>query len=331
MPEKIRVVSIDYDGCLSNKNYYYDPNSENDIIHHNQVLNNSLAEKAALFTKTICIIGSIRQSKKLDDEGIALQRYHPSIRIGSCFQVIKGFSEYHKATFDPFLLADIYGNLPDGESFRRATDPDYKDAHADCIGDDTKLTLLYAQMHKFANENPDKLITFEFYDDLVDITDELFRYFQSYPELIPFNVGLSINRYAGETITPMSTIQGIGIIDENYKQTVVEMTNIVAEFYSRLSDIYPLPHIMTTRLVKPWDLYLPIPLNIDLSNANTKDSSNLALLDDKATPKTDAQFQLERKNSPDATSNLTFFSQSPLLELKEASDATPLALSPSGT
>ncbi len=47
----------------------------------------------------------------------------------------------------------------------RAIDKNYKGGHSDWLFDETKATIIYAQMHKIANENPNEEIVFDFYDD----------------------------------------------------------------------------------------------------------------------------------------------------------------------
>lgn len=110
---------------------------------------------------------------------------------------------------DKFLLADVYGEetdcksswedrtpLADGTSFTRALDREYKGQHGDVLSDLYKLTIIYAQMHKVANENPGERIIFDFYDDQEDILIELQSFFEIYNDLIPIGMTLRLNQYA---------------------------------------------------------------------------------------------------------------------------------------
>lgn len=322
MPERIRVVSCDYDGCLCHYGYYYATGPAKDLVKQNRVFNETVQAHAASFTRTIFIIGSNRQSKGIDDAGQMMIRGTGS--SGSCFEVIKALSAYHQATFDPFLMADIYGHLPEGESFRRATDPDYKDPHAGCIVDASKLTLLYAQMHKLANENPDKHISFEFYDDKLEITEGLFAYFKSHPTLIPANLDLCIRIYAGVMVSSMPTIRGHGFIDSHYKETVIEMTKMAEEPRPPLIPEDALLPINGIRNVNPEKLTMPNPLSVDLSFMDTLQLATLELSDDDSTPKADVPFKLERQMSVEYVASTTLFGQRPPVKEDNPSDLVPL-------
>lgn len=312
MPKRIRVVSCDYDGCLCHHGYYYATGPAKDIVKLNRVFNETLQAHAASFARTIFIIGSNRQSKGIDDTGQMMLRGAGT--TGSCFEAIKTLSEYHKATFDPFLMADIYGNLPNGESFRRAIDPDYKDPHAGCIVDASKLTLLYAQIHKLANENPDKRISFEFYDDKLEITEGLFAYFKTHPTLIPANLDLCIRIYAGVMVSSMPTLRGQGFIDSHYKETVIEMTKMAEEPRPPSIPEDVLLPINGIRNVNPEKLTMPYPLSVDLSFMDTLQLATLELSDDDPTPKADVPFKLERQMSVEYVASTTLFGQRPFVK-----------------
>lgn len=222
----IRVTSFDFDGCLFNLNYIY--SEPKDVIAANRVFLDAIREASSDFTKRITFVGSNRQSLSIDIAN--------SFGKGSCFPAVKTVSDYLGTTLDPFLLADIYGDLPDGTSYQRARDNQegkYQGPHSEWLFDETKATILYAQMHKVAQENPEEDIIFDFYDDRgnrarapIDILEHLQTFFTKYPELIPSNVTLRLNHYAGGTVTPLATIKGQGFIDANYKQTVKDMATI---------------------------------------------------------------------------------------------------------
>ena len=65
------------------------------------------------------------------------------------------------------------------------------------VFDDSKFTLLYAQLHKFASENPDVDIDYDFYDDRKNIFQPLHTVFKNYPHLLPKNVTLKMHEYRG--------------------------------------------------------------------------------------------------------------------------------------
>lgn len=215
----LRVISLDFDGCLFHSGYIqqYAEKGTLDVIATNQPFLDSLKAQNSNYTQTIVMVGSNRQSKEID----VLNSYNK----GSCFPQIKKISDYLSASLDKFLLADVYGQLPSGTSFNKAQDDiEGVEQHASWVFDESKATLLYAQMHKLAHEHLDEHITFDFYDDREDILDGLHSFFN--PALIPQNITLRLHQYAGDK-APLSaekySILGEGICDKNYRQTVKDM------------------------------------------------------------------------------------------------------------
>ena len=317
MPEKIRIVSCDYDGCFCHFGYVYATGAAKDIVLQNRVFNEAFQGNAESYASTTFIIGSNRQSKGIDDAGKIA-----NAATGSCFESLKALSEHHKATFSPFLMADLYGDLPDGESFIRATDPSYQGANADCIVDTSKVILLYAQMHKFANENPDKYITFDFYDDRRDILQGLSIFFEVHPKLIPQNINLRLTGYNGATLFSIGTLRGHGFIDSNYKQTVIEMTKMAEEPRPVFIPAHVLMPVNGARNVYPEKLTKPIPLMVDLSYMDSIELSGSGSTAEGAEASSAVQvpFKLERQLSVTYTGDASFFGQSSALRREDESD-----------
>jgi len=229
----IRVLSFDFDGCIFNKDYINSCKGRasteiRDVIKYNEsFLKEIRAENDRLaYSSVISFIGSNRQSKYIDN----LNSIKGKKKVGSCFPAIQEISIYLSVKFDSFLLADIYGRyengnpLEDGTSYNRATDPYFKGKHADWEFDETKATILYAQIHRIALTNPQEEIVFDFYDDREDILSALHNFFNNHKELMPKNVTLHLNQYVNSTLShPFADIVGSGIIDANYRATVIEM------------------------------------------------------------------------------------------------------------
>lgn len=243
----IRVLSLDYDGCLSHKgtvpeaalkghyDYFEDPKYERgDIVGGNRELVKYLRDSSKHFDATKVFIGSNRQSCAMDREnGIN--------GSASCFSKIKEFALDIGATFDPLLMADIYSDQAPGSAIHAAQSlQDAGDryrqgvninAQPEWLADDKKLSVLMAQMHKVAAENSKDTITFEFFDDRSDILDSLKNYFEKYPTLIPSNVTLKLNRYDGPKtdesplITEVATIAGTGG-RRNYRTLIWDMAAV---------------------------------------------------------------------------------------------------------
>ncbi|TAL62640.1 MAG: hypothetical protein EPN84_06160, partial [Legionella sp.] len=250
----ISVFSLDFDGCLSNPSYLREGMT---ILEANAALIELL--KGIPGEKRV-FVGSNRQSLAMDLQN-ATKRVtrekitDPNSKIradsGSCFPVIEQISAEIGAEFDPFLLTDLYHNFPFGTALKQAVQCLDKDQYnyqshikgqnfPNWILDESKLTLLYAQIQKIANEKPEEHIDFNFFDDRKDILDALQQYFTDYPKLIPKNVTLILNRYAGPTdekgkvnkplITPYDPIPGEGEEpDANYLLTVKQMAAVTLE------------------------------------------------------------------------------------------------------
>ncbi|MFA6302873.1 MAG: hypothetical protein WC627_07045 [Legionella sp.] len=221
----IRVFSFDMDGCLFNKAYR--DSGRKSVIQPNQDLIRSLRKSNDNYTKSIVFLGSNRQSFYTDFHNKVKHRTH------SCFPVIRVIAHVLEAELDTFLLADIYGDLDDGVSFARALNQKNQDMqHAEYKFDHTKLSIIYAQVHKIANKYPNEDFHFDFYDDqglreYQDILEWLHGYFTLYPELLPTNCTLRLHHYIGDQPTQVAVITGVGLIDSNYKQTIKDMFNLV--------------------------------------------------------------------------------------------------------
>lgn len=234
----IRVLSFDFDGCLFNKNYIESKNKN--VIESNSAFLNKIKLENQGFSKVYTLVGSNRQSEAVDKVN--------AYRKGSCFPAIEQVNDYLGAIHDPFLLADVFGDLPAGISYVRARDEDYDGKHEDWLFDESKVTVLYAQMHKIAAENPHESIIFDFYDDRgngvkseEDILEKLHVFYNESKELMPSNLRLRLHHYAGELVTPIAEIKGTGFIDENYRETVKDLSQQAVNGYN--DGIYKAIHV----------------------------------------------------------------------------------------
>ena len=236
----IRGLSFDFDGSLSLE-------GERAILEANQEFLDSIKANNDLYAQTHVFIGSNRQSES-DDSGNGCRN-----KNGSCYPHIKAVSDYLEANFDPFLLADLYNNLPAGEAYQKACsllneshdyddDTFHKKEHLNWLHDESKLSILIAQIHKLASEHPDDEIEFYFFDDKKEILDGLSAFFSKEENLkfLPKNL---INFYLtpypkiksedGESYISYEPIKGTGEIDPNYRQTVknIAAASIESETY----------------------------------------------------------------------------------------------------
>lgn len=227
-----RVISLDFDGALFHEKYLL--SDDKDVIKYNMPFLSSLQQENKQFAKVIGMIGSNRQAFHHDRFNACVEIVEDGInygRRGSCFPAMQRICEYLKIDLDPFLMADLYGDLENGTSFYKALadTAGYENnsdqaQHAIWYFDESKATILYAQMHKIALENPDKKIYFDFYDDRIDILSGLYVFFSKNPGIIPANVNLNLHQYEdGVVLNNSCHIKGTGIIDSNYKNTVKTM------------------------------------------------------------------------------------------------------------
>ena len=231
----IRYLSFDFDGCLFPESYINAPHENfkkhlgDAVIYHNQKLLKQIRLENKDFSNAYAFIGSSRQSMGLDRKNAGSANAFK----GSCCSAIKIICDNLKINLDPFMLADIYGNLEGGESFERIMNELANDKwikgynekkHANCTVDEFKRTLLFAQLQKAAADqeelNPSEPIVFDFFDDRIDILSALNKYFEIYPHMIPKNVTLRLNHYKGNRVTPFNTIIGTGCIYKEYREIV---------------------------------------------------------------------------------------------------------------
>lgn len=241
---KIRILSFDMDGCIFNGDYIR--SQDKDVLKHNDAFFKKIALENKAFDTKYTFVGSNRQSLSIDLMNRPFK--------GSCFPAIKKISDFLGILLDKLLLADIYGDLPDGTSFDRAMDKDYKGDHSEWIFDETKATIIYAQIHKIAALHPNDEIILDFYDDKrQDILEKLNSFYSKYPDLIPLNVTLRLHHYAGGDVTLVNSIKGTGFIDSDYRQTVKDMAEEAVKFHGRRQ-------ISVTEVVDPKVLVHRTPL-----------------------------------------------------------------------
>lgn len=232
--KSLYVASLDYDGCLANS-YSPDVDSSdpNSIVNNNKILLSTIinSNNTESFPVTL-MVGSLRQD-------LALNRINQSKnQNGCCFKAMNALAnhpDYKKYFYlDKYLLADTDFSYPHGHYFNLAIDESivyhyYSKQHR---SDPTKKRLLYAQMHKIASENPKTNITFDFYDDKLNILRDLDNYFNvKHPELRPHNVKFNCKQWKllDKKIVNISSAQldkPGGAIDFNYEKNIKLMANL---------------------------------------------------------------------------------------------------------
>ncbi|OGT45025.1 MAG: hypothetical protein A3E83_05945 [Gammaproteobacteria bacterium RIFCSPHIGHO2_12_FULL_41_20] len=220
--QRINVRSVDFDGCIFNEDYCRNPQDSKRLLAYNETFLKTVSQeiRGNHYNDVIWMVGSSRQDKGTD----MLNALHNK---GSCFPALNRLCAemQHRVPQTPcrvdrYLLADAYGNQPPGENFTRALGNASDYPFSEWLFDETKFSILYAQIHKIASENPDADVDYDFYDDREDILTSLQAIFTKHPDLIPHNVKLRLHHYDGRNIRQHIAIQGSGTIDNNYHNNV---------------------------------------------------------------------------------------------------------------
>lgn len=243
--KRISVQSFDFDGCLFNPRYveHYkaapDADLESVFFDTNKRFFATVKAKVKSYNEVVYFVGSNRQSYFAEKTSFA--------RGGSSFSKMEPIRKYlGVGKVNRFLMADLYADRPHGTSFIHTCEElsalksdFFLHEHFPFIFDNSKTTLLYAQLHKMASENPNALIVFEFYDDNDPILQKLKQCFAD-SSLLPWNVSLKLHYYAGDSIEPIASIQGTGKIDYEYTKTVKKIARLCG---GDLMDLFKSPKI----------------------------------------------------------------------------------------
>lgn len=235
----VLLRSIDLDGCVFNQNYdelirEYNKYSPKRLLIANEYFIQE-ENKRDNFDAKYTLIGSNRQSEHID------QINRQNNRTGTFTVQSRVLNDALTGTILlPFLMADVDNNLPIGTSFGYSNNSSVKVEHGNhWMFDESKVRLLYAQMHYMALMHPDDEITFDFYDDNETILDLLYTFYAKNEDLIPCNVSLTLRQYEGKVFKDVDgkqcytkdkkTIKGTGFIDKNYQQTAIDLAHLAAD------------------------------------------------------------------------------------------------------
>ena len=219
-------------------------------------------EKNTIETKSTLFIGSNRQSLQAELDNFIKPARGDDVKsvMGSAYPVFESLAKATDARLDKYILADTYSNQPDGTTFQRILDSKIDEEitstsalsrekqeklkeklkgkdQPEWIHDDTKFTILYAQMHRLASQNPNKDIVYDFYDDDSDILKFLNQTFEKHPYLIPHNLTLRLKQHTGYPlgadqngnptyIKTTGELFGLGPIDHHYPESLKQMVRI---------------------------------------------------------------------------------------------------------
>ncbi|MCW8408818.1 hypothetical protein OQJ13_07520 [Legionella sp. PATHC035] len=223
MMGKVVYHSFDFDGCLSNEASAFalgtgweQSKSKEQIDKAYIDANRDILKALARGDKTVLLVGSNRQDPEIDFTNGSGSAIPPGSVFPRMEAIAKELGE--NTTFNPFLLLDLeIEPVAIGQTYDKFKEKDYlnengsyksfnisrfeSDGFPRQLDDESKVSLLFAQMKLAAMQNPDDEIEFNFYDDRKDIVQGLQKFFAENPELIPKNVTLNIKGYSGPQLT----------------------------------------------------------------------------------------------------------------------------------
>ncbi|HHF7374169.1 hypothetical protein [Legionella bozemanae] len=213
---KIKIASIDWDGCLSHASYqtavkadFHNKPEERrkfpDLcIEHNPLLINKLKELGI----NKIMVGSNRQDIRGDSSDTYVREKETIYQTGSSYPNLQEIATHIGAEFDTFLLGDLYSGLEPGATHKAAIalqkdynyPPDFKCATegkkvSEWEFEKNKISLIYAQIQKLALQHPNDEVEYTFFDDRKEILEAIENFFRANPEMIPGNVKIKTYRY----------------------------------------------------------------------------------------------------------------------------------------
>jgi len=225
LPREIDVFSADYDGSFSQKRFN---STDIDILisENDKLLKYVIATRTNKKRPIILMVGSNRQDHSRN------RFCADTNKNGCCFRAMEQLANhprYRKIfSLDKYLLADTDNHLPAGTCFDEARK--WGKTHFKFIGDEYKIRLLYAQMHRIASQYPNARIRFIFSDDRLDILNLVNNFFYVlHPELRPHNVDLYCLPWSERDRSlrerPKEISPG-GEIDFNYEKNIRTMAHL---------------------------------------------------------------------------------------------------------
>ncbi len=213
LPE--RTILFDADLCIFNS--FYHDSMDKDVISSNRLLLGLLESENTKYSRVEVRCYSARSSVPMDSYSSI------SNATGSAFLAMQEIADELGASFNPFLMADVFANLPSGTSFRQLQDKHNRSRHHWAADDRSKLAHAYANIHDRANGSANGNHVIDVYDDLFDLQQKLYAFYEKYPQMIPKSFRLRLHCYDGNILQDFPEIIGTGPVDSYYRQTVADM------------------------------------------------------------------------------------------------------------
>ena len=232
MPEKINLKLYDVDGCLYHAfrqdTFKAATGPEDWLLKTNEEFLKQEVKRiiAKGFTKLIIAFGTNRQDYGTDLLN-TFKNTRPSHTCVPLLPILQSYFSNHvncKVVLEPFLMADLYHDIPGGTSYLAMLKDIYvkkSQDHKSWVFDDNKVSLIYAYAHRTASLHAsDDSIVLDFVEDKKEILSYLNKFYSNAPDLLPKNVTLRLIKYWGKDIKLVAMVVGKGNIDPNYHWSV---------------------------------------------------------------------------------------------------------------
>ena len=176
----------------------------------------------------VFMVASNRQSVKFDRvncEKKATRSYFHDlpVLVRSCENLLRQHGFTGKVSLDKFLMADVFGNMTDGISFELSSMfPPHHVIHPHTFYDETKVSLIYALIHRIAaNTQSDDGSVVHYYDDQLQIlraVDTVLGW--NTKLLVPELMQLKLCHYKGDGVESSRHISGDAVPDLSYRESV---------------------------------------------------------------------------------------------------------------
>jgi hypothetical protein len=176
----------------------------------------------------VFMVASNRQSVKFDRvncEKKATRSYFHDlpVLVRRCENMLRQHGFTGKVSLDKFLMADVFGNMTDGISFELSSMfPPHHVIHPHTFYDETKVSLIYALIHRIAaNTEAEDGSLVHYYDDQLQIlraVDTVLGW--NTKLLVPEFMQLKLCHYKGDGVESSRHISGDAVPDLSYRESV---------------------------------------------------------------------------------------------------------------
>lgn len=224
--ETVYAFSLDYDGCFS-------PLDNATPLTETHKAQLDLIKAIIKNKRSIIYIGTNRQCS-IDDSGNSYSK-----KNGSAYPRYQEIATYLESPLCTDLMPDLYNDLEPGTTFKEAfdlLDTEQKDYETqkykmamtnhtikNWLFDESKLSILYYQIHHFSSQHIAANKKFYFYDDTLELLTNLHEFFKKHPDFLPKGLTLHLESYPAVEGKLFEPIYGTGKIDGNYKTTILSL------------------------------------------------------------------------------------------------------------